>query len=48
MGSLIENNGGFNTKPDTGFFTGGDINNNKNPYEIKVGDRTEDLTWLLE
>ena len=47
MGSLLNNNGDFNTKSDTGFFTGGDINDRKNPYEIKVGDRKEDLTWLL-
>ena len=48
MGSLINNNGGFNTKSDTGFFTGDDINNKKNPFEMQVGDRKEDLTWLLK
>jgi len=46
MGSLLNNNGDFNTKSDTGFSTGNDLNK-KNPYEIKVGDKKEDLTWLL-
>ena len=35
------------TKPDTGFFTGGGLNDKKNPYEITVGKDKEDLTWLL-
>ena len=48
MGSLINNNGDFNTKPDTGFYTGGGLNDQKNPYEIKVGKETENLNWLLE
>ena len=47
MGSLIDNNGGFNTKVDTGFFTGGGLNKPKNPYEITVGKEKEDLSWLL-
>ena len=48
MSSLINSNGDFNTKSDTGFFTGGGHNDKKNPYEIKVGKDKEDLTWLLK
>jgi hypothetical protein len=47
MGSLINNNGDFNTKTDAGFFTGGGHNEQKNPYEIKVGKEKENLNWLL-
>jgi hypothetical protein len=47
MGSLLKSNGDFNTKSDTGFFTGGGITKPKNPYEIKIGKDTENLTWLL-
>ena len=47
MSSLVDNNGGFNTKPDTGFYTGGGLNQPKNPYEITVGKEKEDLSWLL-
>jgi len=47
MGSLIKNNGDFNTKPDTGFYTGGGMVDKKNPYEMTVGKDKEDLSWLL-
>jgi hypothetical protein len=47
MGSLLKNNGDFNTKPDTGFFTGGALGDEKNPFEMTVGKDKEDLTWLL-
>ncbi|MBT6112808.1 MAG: hypothetical protein HOH03_04295, partial [Candidatus Marinimicrobia bacterium] len=47
MNSLLNHNGDLNTKPDTGFFTGGGFNNTNNPLEMTVGDTKEDLSWLL-